>query len=376
LTTAARALRRARRECRPLSPDIEARLGCWLAARAKGRRTRLVVSEHVTSAAVLTGAAPLIALAPRLLEHLGDAELERVIIHEWAHVQRRDDLTHLAQLAICAFVGWHPAVWWCDRQLHLEREIACDQFTAALTGSAKAYVACLAKLATLSAHSLPALPAVAAISASGVRRRVVRILAFDATAPGRARVVATMIATSMLTAASLPVGAFHIIAAVPAVVSDALPRAITIRMAAAASAPLTQEENRQVADQLGAPQANAARENARRPRRQQTTSTAAAPVESDSAPAATGAASDDARTSLASRSLGEAVLNARLPVVMTPSGTSAPPAKGAQPGPEHSQSPWDTAVDASLAVSRGSQNAAVATAGFFNRVGRRIGGSF
>ena len=376
LTTAAMALRRVRRACRPLPPDVEARLSCWLAGRARGRRTRLVVSGEVSSAAVLTGAAPVIALAPRLLEHLSDEELERVVIHEWAHVQRRDDVAHLAQLAICAVVGWHPAIWWCDRQLHLEREMACDQFTATLTGSTKAYAACLAKLATLPAHPLPAIPAVAAISASGVRRRILRILAFDATAPGRARVVATMIATLMLTAASLPVGAFQIVAAVPAALSNALPRAITVHMAVAAGVPSSQEENRQVADRPGTPQRNGARESQRRSPRQQPTSAAVTPVASDAAPAAPATALDDERAALASRSLGGTVLDAGLPVVTMPSDTSASLAKAPNQGPEQSQSPWDTAVDASLAVSRGSQNAAVATAGFFNRVGRRIGGSF
>ena len=35
--------------------------------------------------------------------------------------------------------GWHPALWWIERRLHLEREIACDEIAVPLTGSAKAY---------------------------------------------------------------------------------------------------------------------------------------------------------------------------------------------------------------------------------------------
>jgi hypothetical protein len=39
-------------------------------------------------------------------------------------------------------------------------------------------------------------------------------------------------------------------------------------------------------------------------------------------------------------------------------------------------SPWSAAAEAAEAVGRGSQNAALKTAGFFNRLARSIAGSF
>jgi hypothetical protein len=42
----------------------------------------------------------------------------------------------------------------------------------------------------------------------------------------------------------------------------------------------------------------------------------------------------------------------------------------------HSRSPWNAAADAGLAVGRTSQTAAVSTASFFTRFGRKIAGSF
>ena len=38
----------------------------------------------------------MIAVAPSLVETLDTDELDRVLIHEWAHVQRRDDLVNIA----------------------------------------------------------------------------------------------------------------------------------------------------------------------------------------------------------------------------------------------------------------------------------------
>jgi hypothetical protein len=37
---------------------------------------------------------------------------------------------------------------------------------------------------------------------------------------------------------------------------------------------------------------------------------------------------------------------------------------------------WGAVANSGVAIGRGSQNAAVATAGFFNRLGKRIAGSF
>ena len=91
----------------------------------------------------------MIAVAPSLLTTLDAGELDRVLIHEWAHVQRRDDLVHILQIVVRIIAGWHPALWWIDRRLHLEREIACDEMTVAATGSPKSYAACLMKVATV-----------------------------------------------------------------------------------------------------------------------------------------------------------------------------------------------------------------------------------
>ena len=91
----------------------------------------------------------MIAVAPSLVRTLDPDDLDRVLIHEWAHVQRRDDVVNILQVAVRIVAGWHPALWWIDRRLHLEREIACDEVAVAITGSPKSYAECLLKLSTL-----------------------------------------------------------------------------------------------------------------------------------------------------------------------------------------------------------------------------------
>ena len=186
----------AKRRAAACPRDLLSRLPHWSAVSAKGRATPVVVSSSVRAAGVLSCGAPVIALAPQLLEQLRPADLDRVLVHEWAHVQRRDDLVQLGQRIAWMIVGWHPAAWWFERQLEFEREVACDQFAVSVTGSAKQYAECLVAIAAVSQLRQRALPVLAAVSPSRLHRRVARIVAAPSAAAGpyssRALVIASV----------------------------------------------------------------------------------------------------------------------------------------------------------------------------------------
>ncbi len=96
------ALRQAKRAARPFPAAREARLETWRSLRAEGRRAALGVSDRVRAAAVLGLTSPSIVVAPSALAALDDHELDQIVVHEWAHVQRRDDLARLVQRVIVA----------------------------------------------------------------------------------------------------------------------------------------------------------------------------------------------------------------------------------------------------------------------------------
>ena len=92
---------------------------------------------------------PVIVIPLSLTRELTEEEFEQVVLHELAHVRRRDDWLKLAQKLIEAFLFFHPAVLWIGRRLNLEREIACDDSVISLTGRPRPYAACLIKLLEL-----------------------------------------------------------------------------------------------------------------------------------------------------------------------------------------------------------------------------------
>ena len=126
----------------------------WHAARpvdvphtAAGRRFEVCVTDRVDRPSVIGFFAPRILIPDWLLARLTHVELDQIVLHEAEHLSRRDDWTNLAQkLALVAF-PLSPALWWMDRRLAREREMACDEGVVRITRAPRAYAACLASLA-------------------------------------------------------------------------------------------------------------------------------------------------------------------------------------------------------------------------------------
>ncbi|MCG8412665.1 MAG: M56 family metallopeptidase, partial [Pseudomonadales bacterium] len=54
--------------------------------------------------------------------------LDQVLLHELAHIKRRDTIIVLLQLVASIFLFWHPAVRYINRKISFERELACDDW--------------------------------------------------------------------------------------------------------------------------------------------------------------------------------------------------------------------------------------------------------
>jgi BlaR1 peptidase M56 len=81
------------------------------------------------------------------VEEGAEPDLKHVVLHELAHLKRRDNWTNLLQKVIKALLFFHPAVWWMEHRVSLDREMACDDAVLARTGSPRVYAELLARIA-------------------------------------------------------------------------------------------------------------------------------------------------------------------------------------------------------------------------------------
>ena len=188
LAAALVVLARAKRSVSPFPVERLAGLPAWARVSSKGRRAKLAVSERVATAAVLGINRPIIAVSPHLLDRLSDDELDNILVHEHAHVQRRDDLGVLVERAVSAVFGWHPAVWWLGRALALEREVACDDLVLTQQRtSPQSYARSLVRLVEQTRpHSGLKLAPGAFFTRPQLTRRIVRLLDRTRNASARA----------------------------------------------------------------------------------------------------------------------------------------------------------------------------------------------
>lgn len=360
-------LRRIKGSCAPFPTDREDRLTEWRAVAGVGRRATLAVSPAVGSAAVLGGRFPVIAVSSSLLERFTDRELDQIVLHEWVHVQRRDDGAQLIQQIISAVCGLHPAVWWCARQLQLERELACDEWVVDITGSAKAYAACLVKLAVDRARPVP-VAAPGAIAPAHLTIRITRLVQ-----PRRPQGARGAAATAGLAALSVA-GGLALAASVP-LVGTLSPQPDSMPAAHLAISEGGDRDDRE-ATVVAAPLTRSEAATARRPRsRAGRTVVAARPIRSTAGALALNVAHTAPAAGRLSPAalpsggyLGEAAALAVLPGHTVK--IIAPPL----PPEEHRVTPWSAAAHGGADVGRGATKAARATAGFFARIGKSIAG--
>jgi bla regulator protein BlaR1 len=78
---------------------------------------------------------PVILLPLGLLSHLPADEIEAILLHELAHIQRRDYLVNLLQSAAETVFFFNPALLWLSSMIREERENCCDDLAIAVTNN-------------------------------------------------------------------------------------------------------------------------------------------------------------------------------------------------------------------------------------------------
>jgi uncharacterized protein involved in exopolysaccharide biosynthesis/beta-lactamase regulating signal transducer with metallopeptidase domain len=156
-----------------LDPELIGRLNDLRLRLGISRPVRLLKSALVEVPTVVGWLRPVILLPAATLVGLPPHQLDAILAHELAHIQRLDYLVNAFQCVLETLMFYHPVVWWTSACVREERENCCDDLVVAVCGDRLAYAHALATLEESRAE-LPEL----ALAASGgsLLRRIQRLL--------------------------------------------------------------------------------------------------------------------------------------------------------------------------------------------------------
>jgi hypothetical protein len=182
------------------------------------REVSLMVSGRQRSPLVLGFIRPVVLLPMDLAGQSDLTEAEHVLVHELAHVRRYDDWANLVQHFIQAALFFHPAVWWINRKLSLEREIACDDHVLNEGSGTKNYALVLTNVARRISQSAPILAPGVLNSNSQLQQRISMILNTRRNSSpvlAKTRLASILSASAAIGAAALYLGPRVVIAETP-----------------------------------------------------------------------------------------------------------------------------------------------------------------
>jgi|SRR5579863_1488464 len=116
---------------------------------------------------------PVILFPVGLFAAMPTSQIEAILVHELAHIRRRDYLANLLQTVVEGFLFYHPAVWWISSVIRTERENCCDDLVVAVHGNAHEYATALT---ALEENRWAANEAVLAVTGGVLMKRIRRLL--------------------------------------------------------------------------------------------------------------------------------------------------------------------------------------------------------
>jgi beta-lactamase regulating signal transducer with metallopeptidase domain len=123
-----------------LCQDVQRQLGLE-------RAIRYLECCWLQAPAVIGWLRPIVMLPVAALTGLSEAQLRAVIAHELAHIRRFDVFVNIFQILVETLLFYHPAVWWLNKRIRAERELACDEIAVAASGSRLEYAQALTLMA-------------------------------------------------------------------------------------------------------------------------------------------------------------------------------------------------------------------------------------
>jgi hypothetical protein len=168
------------------------------------RLVRYARSEMVDVPAVVGWFRPVVLIPLSTMAGLSVEQFEAIVAHELAHIQRYDALVNLFQIAAETVLFYHPAVWWVNWLIRVERENCCDDIAVAVCGNAGEYARALTMLSGKAPRPVWAMAANGGV----LKSRVSRLLGLRQIAPGIPRAGLAVLAILCASCVVLAAGVF------------------------------------------------------------------------------------------------------------------------------------------------------------------------
>ena len=179
---------------RPIGDDLRARLDDLARSLRIARSVRLLESALAEVPTVIGWLKPVVLLPLRACTGLSAEQIEAILAHELAHIQRCDSVINGLQVVIETLLFYHPVVWGLSRAIRREREQCCDDVAVSLCGDRFVYARALMAMEALRGRA-PELAMAAGSRGSLLRLRILRLLGVPhEPAPTAARWLAAAIA--------------------------------------------------------------------------------------------------------------------------------------------------------------------------------------
>lgn len=145
-----------RREAEEVALTGEAAL-CWTqcAERFGVDGVSLATSQRIFGPVTMGFSRRLVLLPANMLSGLGQAEMQTLIAHEFAHIRRNDFLKNAVYELLSLPLSYHPLFWLTRERIMESREMVCDQMGAEIGGRHQ-YAQSLLRLAALLVKGKPA----------------------------------------------------------------------------------------------------------------------------------------------------------------------------------------------------------------------------
>lgn len=167
------AVRLRRAHIRPAPPEWQRTLERLRQRIRVPIPVRLLVSPLASGPVVVGWLRPVVLVPLSALAGLAPDQMEVLLLHELAHIRRRDYLVNILQSIVEAVLFYHPAVWWISAHIREERELCCDDLAVSITGDPVTFAHALAQLA-----AIRPVPLDATLAAAGrpLAQRIARLL--------------------------------------------------------------------------------------------------------------------------------------------------------------------------------------------------------